>query len=30
VLRAPDPALLLRSFELPLGWLVDVDPVGML
>ena len=30
VLRAPDPAALLRAFELPPGWQVDIDPVGML
>ncbi len=30
VLRAPDPALLLRPFELPPGWQVDIDPVGVL
>jgi len=30
VIRAPDPAALLRPFELPLGWQVDIDPVGVL
>ena len=30
VLRASDPAALLRPFELPPGWQVDIDPVGVL
>jgi len=30
ILRAPDPTELLRAFELPLGWQVDVDPIGVL
>jgi primosomal protein N' (replication factor Y) len=30
VLRASDPTVLLRSFELPMGWQVDIDPVEML
>ena len=30
LLRAPDPAALLRLFELPSHWQVDIDPVGML
>lgn len=30
VIRAPDPAALLRPFELPPGWQVDIDPVGVL
>jgi len=29
-LRAPDPAVLLRSFEFPPGWQVDIDPVEVL
>jgi primosomal protein N' (replication factor Y) len=30
VLRAPDPAVLLRPIELPLGWQLDIDPVEVL
>ena len=30
VVRAPDPAAFLRSFDLPAGWRIDVDPVSLL
>jgi primosomal protein N' (replication factor Y) len=30
VVRAPDPAAFLRTFDLPAGWRVDVDPVSLL
>lgn len=30
VLRAPDPAVLLRPIELPPGWQLDIDPVEVL
>ena len=30
LLRAPDPTVLLRGFEPPLGWQIDVDPVSVL
>jgi primosomal protein N' (replication factor Y) len=30
VVRAPDPAAFLRTFDIPAGWRVDVDPVSLL
>ncbi len=30
LVRAPDPALLLRGLPIPFGWRVDIDPVDML
>jgi len=30
ILRAPQPALILRSISIPFGWRVDIDPVSML
>lgn len=30
LIRAPDPALLLRGLTIPFGWRVDVDPVSLL
>lgn len=30
IVRAPDPTALLRTFTLPPGWRVDVDPVSLL
>ena len=30
LLRAPDPALVLRGVDLPFGWRVDVDPLSTL
>lgn len=30
LVRAPDPALLLRGLNIPFGWRVDVDPVSVL
>ena len=30
IVRAPDPAAFLRTFDLPAGWRVDVDPVSLL
>lgn len=30
LLRGPDPAAVLRDFELPSGWHIDVDPVEVL
>jgi len=29
VVRAPDPSSFLSSVRLPVGWLVDIDPVGL-
>ena len=30
LLRAPDPATVLRGLEIPLGWHVDIDPLSIL
>jgi primosomal protein N' (replication factor Y) len=30
LVRAPDPAALLRTIEIPFGWRVDVDPLTTL
>ncbi|MBK8046714.1 MAG: hypothetical protein IPK16_06070 [Anaerolineales bacterium] len=30
LIRATDPALLLRGLDIPFGWRVDVDPVTVL
>ena len=30
LLRAPDPALVLRAIEIPFGWRVDIDPTSIL
>ncbi len=30
LLRAPDPAAVLRGLEIPLGWHVDIDPLSLL
>jgi primosomal protein N' (replication factor Y) len=30
IVRAPDPAVLLRNQPLPLGWRLDIDPVDLL
>jgi len=30
LLRAPDPAVVLRGVEIPFGWRIDVDPVSLL
>ncbi|HAJ36211.1 MAG TPA: primosomal protein N' [Chloroflexi bacterium] len=30
LLRAPDPAVVLRGVDIPFGWRVDIDPVSLL
>lgn len=30
LLRAPDPAAILRSIEIPIGWRIDIDPMSVL
>jgi primosomal protein N' (replication factor Y) (superfamily II helicase) len=30
IVRAPDPAILLRHLSIPLGWRLDIDPVDLL
>lgn len=30
LLRAPDPAAVLRGLEIPFGWRVDIDPLSTL
>ena len=30
IVRAPDPAAFLRTFDIPAGWRLDVDPVSLL
>ncbi len=30
ILRAPDPAVVLRGLEIPFGWRIDIDPLTLL
>ena len=30
ILRAPQPAQILRGLPIPFGWRIDIDPVSML
>lgn len=30
LLRAPDPAIVLRGLDIPFGWRIDIDPVSLL
>jgi primosomal protein N' (replication factor Y) len=30
LLRAPDPAFVLRGMDIPFGWRIDIDPVSLL
>ena len=30
LLRAPDPASVLRGLDIPFGWRIDIDPISLL